>query len=136
MARKSTTLGRLAKGELELLQMLWSAGPVSLIEAHRALGERVGYTTVQTRLNRLVAKRLARRSSERPARYQAAVTPEEVGASDLNLLIERVASGSVVFLVAHLVRDRSLTSEELKELKQLLKEAEENSLQSGGEQGS
>jgi BlaI family penicillinase repressor len=135
MVRKRTSLARLAKGELELLQMLWSAGPVSLIAAHRALGERVGYTTVQTRLNRLVEKRLARRSRERPARYQAAVTPEQVGASDLNLLIERVASGSVVPLVAHLVRDRSLSAEELMELKQLLNEAEQNSEQSRGKRG-
>ena len=135
MVRKSKLLTRLAKGELELLQMLWRAGPVALSEAHRALGERVGYTTVQTRLNRLVLKRLARRSDERPARYQAAVTPDEVGASDLNLLVERVASGSVVPLVAHLVRDRSLTADELVELKQLLKEAEQRIAQSRDKRG-
>ena len=135
MARKTRTLTRLAKGELELLQMLWSAGAVSLSEAHRALGERVGYTTVQTRLNRLVRKRLALRSGERPARYQAAVTPEEVGASDLNLLVERVASGSVVPLVAHLVRDRSLSADELIELKALLREAEQRLAQSRDKRG-
>ena len=125
MSRMSKRPMRLAKGELELLQMLWSVGPVSLSEAHRALDERIGYTTVQTRLNRLVRKRLARRSSVRPARYHAAVTPDAVRASDLNLLVERVAGGSVVPLVAHLVRDRSLSVEELLELKQLIKEAEQ-----------
>ena len=135
MTRKTRLLTRLAKGELELLQMLWREGPVALSEAHRALGERVGYTTVQTRLNRLVRKRLARRSGERPARYEAAVTADEVGAHDLNLLVERVASGSVVPLVAHLVRDRSLTAEELSELKQLLNEAERKAAQSRDKRG-
>jgi predicted transcriptional regulator len=135
MRRDSKSLRRLARGELELLQMLWSAGPLSLSEAHRALGERIGYTTVQTRLNRLVHKRLAQRSSDRPARYEAAVTPAEVGASDLSLLVERVAGGSVVPLVAHLVRDRSLSSAELCELKQLIAEAERRQGQSRRERG-
>jgi predicted transcriptional regulator len=115
--------------------MLWSAGPLSLSEAHRALGERIGYTTVQTRLNRLVHKRIAQRSSDRPARYEAAVTPAEVGASDLSLLVERVAGGSVVPLVAHLVRDRSLSSAELSELKQLIEEAERRQGQSREQRG-
>jgi predicted transcriptional regulator len=135
MSRKTKSLTRLARGELELLQMLWREGPVALSEAHRALGERVGYTTVQTRLNRLVGKRLARRSGQRPARYEAAVTADEVSAHDLNLLVERVASGSVVPLVAHLVRDRSLTAEELSELKQLLNEAERKAAQSRDKRG-
>jgi predicted transcriptional regulator len=135
MTRKLKSPRRLAKGELELLQILWSGGSLSLSEAHRALDERIGYTTVQTRLNRLVQKRLARRSSERPARYEAAVTPAEVGASDLNLLVERVAGGSVVPLVAHLVRDRSLSSEELSELKQLIEEAERRQGQSRQQRG-
>src|SRR5687767_16024402 len=106
MARKMTTVPRLRRGELELLNMLWQSGPVSLIEAHRALGQKIGYTTVQTRLNRLVDKGLARRSAERPARYVAAVSADQVRASDLNLLVDRVSNGSVVPLVAHLVRDR------------------------------
>ena len=130
----TTHTGSLARPP-ELLQMLWSAGSMSLSEAHRGLDERIGYTTVQTRLNRLVRKRLARRSSDRPARYQAAVTPDEVRASDLNLLVERVAGGSVVPLVAQLVRDRSLSAEELLELKQLIREAEQRQGQSRNRRG-
>ena len=135
MAGNRQTLARLSQGEMHLLHMLWNAGSVSLIEAHRALGETIGYTTVQTRLNRLVQKGLVRRSDERPSRYQAAVSAADVGASDLNLLVQRVANGSVVPLVAHLVRDRTLSAEELAELKQLLKEAELNSIQSRRKRG-
>ena len=110
-------------------------GPRRAQRSASRVGERVGYTTVQTRLNRLVRKRLALRSGERPARYQAAVTSHEVVASDLKLLVERVASGSVVPLVAHLVRDRSLSAEELTELKALLKEAEQRLAQSRDKRG-
>ncbi len=39
---------------MEIVQMLWAAGAATLSEAHAALKRPIGYTTVQTRLNRLV----------------------------------------------------------------------------------
>lgn len=119
---RRTTL-RLSAAEMELLEMLWREGPVSLSQAHRSLGLPIGYTTVQTRLNRLVKKGLVKRSDDRPARYAAAVSRDEVCAEDLRLLVKRV-SGGVVPLVAHLVRQRSLSVSEVAELKQLIDEAE------------
>ena len=115
---------RLSAGEMEMLQMLWRQGPVALSDAQTGLGRAIGYTTVQTRLNRLVDKGLVTRTTDRPARYAAAVAPEEVSAGHLDLLLERVSQGSVVPLVAHLVRDRALSSTEIAELKQLIAEAE------------
>lgn len=116
-------LPRLSAAETELLEMLWREGPVTLSAAHRSLGLPIGYTTVQTRLNRLVKKGLVARGEERPARYQAAVSREEICAEDLNLLVKRV-SGGVVPLVAHLVRERSLSAAEVEDLKRLIAEAE------------
>jgi predicted transcriptional regulator len=115
---------RLSPGEMEILQMLWREGPVALSEAQAGLGRAIGYTTVQTRLNRLVQKGVVARTADRPARYRAAVAPEEVSARHLDLLLERVSGGSVVPLVAHLVRDRALSSAEIAELKQLIAQAE------------
>ena len=122
---KRNALGRLSAAEMEMMEMLWRHGDVTLSEAHRELGLPIGYTTVQTRLNRLVRKGLVLRSEDRPARYRAAVAQDAVSAHDLNLLVERVSGGSVVPLVAHLVRDRSLTVSQIAELKQLLDEAEQ-----------
>ena len=79
---------------------------------------------MQTRLNRLVAKRVVTRSDGRPARYVAAVGAEAVGTRHLDLLVERIRGFKIVPLVAHLVRDRRLTAEELRELKQLIDQAE------------
>lgn len=115
---------RLSAGEMEILQMLWRQGPVALSEAQAGLGRAIGYTTVQTRLNRLVEKGAVTRTADRPARYAAAVAPEEVSARHLDLLLERVSDGSVVPLVAHLVRDRALSTADIAELKQLIAEAE------------
>jgi predicted transcriptional regulator len=115
---------RLAAGELELLQMLWREESVTILEAQRALGLPIGYTTVQTRLNRLVKKRVAKKSPSRPAKYSAAITPADVQRGDLDVLVERVSAGRVTPLVAHLLDAHDLTAAELKELKQLVAEAE------------
>lgn len=114
---------RLSAAEMQILETLWREGPVSISQAHRSLGLPIGYTTVQTRLNRLVEKGLVSRSAGRPARYSAAVSRDDVCQGDLNLLVSRV-SGGVVPLVAHLVRERSLSAAEVDELKALIAEAE------------
>lgn len=123
---KRRTLPRLSAGEMEIVQMLWHTGAATLSEAHAALKRPIGYTTVQTRLNRLVEKRVVSRSPDRPARYTAAVAPADVSARHLELLLERVSGGSVVPLVAHLVRDRALSPNDISELKRLINEAERN----------
>lgn len=115
---------RLSPGELEILEMLWRRGPVTLSEAQTGLEREIGYTTVQTRLNRLVAKGVVTRTADRPARYAAAVAQQEVSARHLDLLVERVTGGNVVPLVAHLVRDRALSPGDIAELKQLIAAAE------------
>lgn len=126
---KKRAAPRVTPGEMEMLQMLWSEGSVTLSEAQRALGRPVGYTTVQTRLNRLVAKGVVTRTKTRPSRYKAAIDPEDVSARHLDLLLERVSGGSVIPLVAHLVKDRSLSPEDIQELKRLIAEAEQDSWQ-------
>ena len=115
---------KLSAGELELMSLLWEQGPLSLSEAHEAVGRPIGYTTVQTRLNRLVEKGLVNKSPERPAKYAAHVRQQQVSAGHLNDLVDRVAGGSVVPLVAHLVGDRKFTPEEIAELKELIRAAE------------
>jgi predicted transcriptional regulator len=114
---------RPSAGEMELLGVLWTRGPATIAEVHEAFGK-AAYTTVQTRLNRLVDKKLAERSTDRPAKYSAAVAREQVSAGHLGLLVERLCGGRIVPLVAQLVAERSLTHEEIVELKQLIAAAE------------
>ena len=121
---KGRNTPRLSAGEMEILQMLWREGSVTILEAQRALDRQIGYTTVQTRLNRLVAKGVVTRTRSRPAKYRAAVAPEEVSARHLDLLLERVSGGNVVPLVAHLVKDRTLSPTEIDQLRQLVDQAE------------
>ena len=115
---------RLAAGELELLEVLWRVRSATLAEVHAALPRTVGYTTVQTRLNRLVEKGLVQRIGLHPAKYEPIIQPADVSRGDLDVLVQRVTGGQVVPLVAHLVKDRRLTPEEIRELKQLIEDAE------------
>jgi hypothetical protein len=72
-------------GELELLQLLWSMERY-LSEVHERLGRDVGYTTVQTRLNRLVDKGWIEKvkGGKSPTAYSAVIEPDDVRESQLN----------------------------------------------------
>ncbi len=107
-----------------MLAALWQTGPATISEVHAALGQPIGYTTVQTRLNRLVSKEVVIKSDERPAHYRAGFAPEEVSRQDLELLVRRVNQGQVVPLVACLVRNHTLTRDEIDDLRRLIDEAE------------
>jgi predicted transcriptional regulator len=109
------------------MEMLWRRGPLTLSEAQAGLGRAIGYTTIQTRLNRLVEKNVVARNSERPASYSAAVNQADISARHLDMLVERTSGGSVVPLVAHLVRDWELSDNDIAELKKLIADAERHS---------
>ena len=116
---------KLSSGEMEIMSMLWEHGPLTLSEAHERLGRPIGYTTVQTRLNRLAEKGLLVRSQTRPAKYEAAVSRDDISANHLEVLLDRVTGVNIVPLVAHLVGDRSLTRDQLVELKKIIRDAEQ-----------
>jgi BlaI family transcriptional regulator, penicillinase repressor len=126
MARRGKA-PRISAGDMEILSMLWQHGPLTLPEAHERFGRfgrAVAYTTIQTRLNRLAEKGVVRRSTDRPARYEAIVKPEEVSARQMDMLVSKVTRGKIVPLVSHLITGSSLSREEIDELKNLIAEAE------------
>ncbi len=115
----------LAEGELELLQLLWNSPGMTLAETHRRFvenGREIGYTTVQTRLDRLVEKGVASKGKQRPAVYSANVAPDAVRATMLDSLSKRLEG--VMPLVAHLVQDPKLSREDLQEIRRLIDAAE------------
>ena len=72
----------------------------------------------------MVEKGIVAKSRLRPAKYRAAISPDEVSTPFLDLLVEEV-SGPVP-LMAHLVRDESLTREDLDEMQRLIDAARRN----------
>ncbi len=118
---------RVAAGEMELLAMLWAEGSLTLRQAHQRFGnygQPVRYPTVQTRLNRMVEKGLVGRSDDRPASYEAIVTRDQVTLGHLRQIVAKLSHGDVVPLVARLLSEQILTTKQLDELQQLLKQAQ------------
>ena len=110
-------------GELEILRVLWAAGPSSLsavretLRAHRE----VATTTVATMLRLMSDKRLVKRTgSGRGAEWSAVVSQEKTERRIVDRLVDRVFDGAADRLVAHLVEGGALSGAQLAELRTLI----------------
>jgi len=115
---------KLAPGEMEILELLWSQGPVNLaqtVQWFHSRGRNLAQTTVHTRLNRLVDKKLVRRVSENPATYETAIAREQVSGNYLELF-EMFCGQNLVPLMSHLAGKRDFTKEEIAFLESLIEQ--------------
>lgn len=120
-------LTRLSAGEMELMRLLWERGPLTLARAHELFAgyaAPIAYPTMQTRLNRLVAKGFAARSDDRPAAYRALLSPDQTAASLLRQVLDKLVQGSVAPLMSKLISERPLTTEEIQDIRALLDDVE------------
>ena len=121
-SRRSPTLTPL---ELEIMQVLWQAGPCTVAEVQPRLQAELAYTTVQTMLNVLLRKKKVKRVQEgRAYRYRAAVSRERASGSALSDLVTRMFGGSSEALLMAMVDTRQISAEELARVAQKLAEAE------------
>jgi BlaI family penicillinase repressor len=110
-------------GELEILRILWSAGPSSLSSlCERLRTEReVATTTVATMLKVMLDKGLVKREgSGRGAVWSAAVTQKSAARGMVRKLVAGVFEGSAHRLATHLVEGGQLTDKQLAELRHLI----------------
>ena len=122
MSRKKTSQQNfvpLSEGEMELLDLLWKLGPSNLTVVHKNYPRPLGYTTVQTRLNRMVEKGVLTRSNDYPAIYEA-IVEKEVASTTFFEKIAKICGGSLAPLIAHLTQKKKLTPDEIEILKQLI----------------
>lgn len=110
-------------GELELLQVLWQAGPRGLGQICAALRLRrpIATTTVATVLKTMLDKKLVRRKRT-PQGYlwSAKTTRQTAAAGMVGKLVDLVFDGSAQRLVAHLLQSDELSDLDRKELRRLL----------------
>jgi len=117
--KKITTL---TPGEAELLGLFWQHGPLTLSQAHEIYTSGAGtlaLQTIQTRLNRMVAKNLLRREGSFPAVYSSLIDKENTRGVYFDL-IEELAGDDLAPLLMHLSEKRSLTQEEVEALEKIL----------------
>ena len=109
--------------ELKILEILWESGGASAKDVAARAMELVGWskTTTYTVLKKCVEKGLVERS-EPGFRCQALVSRREVQRSETRGLIDRMYGGSADRLVASLLDGKTLSSEEIVRLRQLVEE--------------
>lgn len=107
--------------ELDIMNVLWDARSGTAAEVRAALADALAYNTVLTMLGILEGKGYLRREAEgRAFRYFPTVARRSAKKSALKRLTSRLFDGDPRLLVAELVRDRSLSDDDLRELKLLL----------------
>ncbi len=120
-------LPEITDGELRVLETLWETSPLTASQIAQKLHSRVGWNknTTYTFIGRLVDKALITRTD--PGFLCAAtVTREEAGVSEGRSFLKRIHSGSLSMMVAGFIKSKSISPDELAELRRLISESEVN----------
>ncbi len=115
--------------ELEILQVLWERGEATIRQITDVVypqGDTAQYATVQKLLERLEAKGFVRRKKTPPANlYSAAIGRDELIGRGLQDMAAKLCGGSLTPLLTHLVRQRRLSAQERRELRDLIDELDD-----------
>jgi predicted transcriptional regulator len=118
------TLPRLSKLDLRIMEALWSGGSLSIREIQEAFPERgrPAYTTVQTIVYRLEAKKAVRRAKKigNAHIFEAVISR---GAAQRRLIDEFLGlfGGQTQPVMAHLIESGKLTLEDVQEAEKTLR---------------
>ena len=118
---------RPTQSELEILSVLWDAGPSTVREVQQTLEARkpTGYTTVLKLLQIMTEKGLVRRDERaRAHRYAPRLPRERTEQQIVGDLLDRAFGGSSSRLVMRALSSRKATPEELDRIRALLDEIE------------
>ncbi len=114
-------------GELEILKVLWPAGPLPLGQVCAQLRRRrpVAPTTVATMLQVMLGKGLVKRSrGPRGYLWSARVSQQTTASRLLGKVLDHVFDGSAQRLVAHLLDAGKLSPGDCQEIRRLLDAAD------------
>ena len=118
------TIPRISETEWSIMRVVWAAGsPIAAAQIIELLNEdeRWHPRTVKTLINRLVKKEALGFSKEgREYLYQAKVSEKACARAESESFLERVFGGALQPMLVQLVQEKKLSSQEIKELKQIL----------------
>jgi BlaI family transcriptional regulator, penicillinase repressor len=107
--------------ELDIMAILWDRGSATTTEMREALHDDLAYNSVLTMLRILEEKGHARHEEEgRAFRYFPTTAQKTASRFALKRIVSKLFSGSPTLLVTELVRDKTLTVDELTTLRALL----------------
>ena len=114
--------------ELEILQLLWEFGPLTVRELNDKLNKerKVGYTTSLKMMQIMTEKGLlSRDTGERSHIYSPLLRSEEVQSTMLEHILKTVFKGNRSSLVLQALGNRDASPEEISEINSLIKKLEE-----------
>lgn len=117
----------LSKAEMEVARIVWNLREATVRQVFEALpaGRNIDFSTVQTYLRRLEQKGYLRtRRQGRAMVYRPRVEPERVIRETIDDLVDRLFDGQTVPLLHHLIRERSISDEELRALREMIDQRE------------
>jgi predicted transcriptional regulator len=122
-------MSQLTRGELEIMDVVWDRGSVTVQDVCDSLSRPLAYTTVMTVLKTLETKREVLRKVKmgRAFVYEPTISRDEVGRNMLGQLKLHFAKRSVKSLVLNLIEDEPMSSAELAEIKQAIAKLEAQS---------
>lgn len=126
---KKKSLFPLGESEMEVLQIIWDHGKMSVTDVRKKLLESrdIAYTTVMTTMKNLSVKGyLNYEQLGNSYVYYALKAPHEVKVGVVQSLVEKVFQGSKIDLIASLVKqDEVFDANEVKALEEMLHKLKE-----------
>src|SRR4051812_6157802 len=109
--------------ELDIMNVLWEVGGATATEVQARLADELAYNTVLTMLRILEEKGYVRHEEQgRAFRYIPRVARKTAKASAVKRLVRKLFDGEARLLATDLVANRSLSDDDLRELRALLDE--------------
>jgi BlaI family penicillinase repressor len=109
--------------ELDIMNVLWDLGGGTATDVQAALTDPLAYNTVLTMLRILEDKGFVRHEEQgRAFRYIPRVARKTAKASAVKRLVQKLFDGETRLLATELMSNRSLSDDDLRELRSLLDE--------------
>ena len=115
------------KVQLSIMQVLWKEGQANARQITDILNQesKIAHSTVQTLLRQLEEKSaIAHKTMDRTFLFYPLVQEEGVAKTATRDLVDRLFGGSPSGLMAYLLKQESISREELEKIKELIAEKE------------
>ena len=116
---------RPTRAELDILHVLWSAGPLSVRDVQRTLNDArpTGYTSVLKTMQIMLEKGLVERDdTRRPQLYRARHSRERTQKQFVSEILQQVYRGSLTAMVMHAAGTRKPSADDIEEIEAFLRE--------------
>lgn len=123
------TIIKPTESELEILNILWSAGPASVREVHEQLSrtKEAGYTTTLKLMQIMLEKKLLTRDATNKIHvYTAAIDQEQTQGQVMQRMIETMFNGSPMQMVMQALGNHKASNAELDMIREYLEKKTKN----------